>query len=169
MNDATFEKTTGNWHFTHDQNFDLLQEIIEHGWKPEAFTNSKYGCAVYLSRAPWYSNAAEALICEVILSDNEVMDSFPPAKGWEADGDGNSYKHLGRYLQAEKVIGGNHPAAGRADSKQNLAIRDHFLGHGIKAVRIIEHDHDVLIVYDPKAIRIVERRRLSDRQMESTE
>jgi len=157
----------GEWLYTH-QSTDLLKSIQHSGWKPECNKGTKYGCAVYLSREPWYNDALEALVCEVDLSDAEVMVVFPAAKGWEAQGDGNSYKHFGRYLQSEGVIAGNHPPAERGDSSQNIAIRDHFRSKGIKAVRINEHDHDVLIVYDTAAIRIVERRQLSGSQGEST-
>ena len=159
MSEPTQDKTSGEWLYTH-QDPNLLTKIRKSGWRPDLFTGTKYGCGVYLSRQPWCQEATEALVCEIAIPDDAVIDSFPPAKGWESEGSGNTYKHLSRYLQSQKVIAGNHPAPERGDSPRNRAIRDHFVEQEVKAVRIVEHDFDVLIVYDPTAISIIERRQL---------
>lgn len=166
MNTPTSGKVTGEWFYCQDT--DVLTAIEKHSWAPEKHTGTKYGCGVYLSKRLWYPDVEEILVCEVDLSDAEVRDSFDPVRGFESKGAGNTEGHLARYLQHSNVIASNHPPTSRGDSGDNIAIRDHFLDLGIKAVRINEHDHDVLIVYDTAAIRIVERRQLSSSQGEST-
>lgn len=156
MSEPIQEGNTGEWFYCQDG--EVLDAIQDGGWAPEKHTGTKYGCGVYLSKDLWYPDVEEMLVCEVEIPDAEVLDHFDVVPGFENRGAGNTEGHLARYLQDVRVIPNNRPPTSSGGSAQNIAIRDHFRGLGIKAVRINEHEHDVLIVYDPEAIKIVERR-----------
>lgn len=158
MSGMTPSKTSGEWFYSQDT--DLLTAIEQNGWSPQRHTGTKYGWAVYLSRQPWHPDVKEVLVCKVDLPDDEVLDCFPTTPGWEHEGEGNSERHLARYLKHHGVIPSNRPHPACGNSKHNIAIRDHFLKQGVRGVRIVEHNNEVLVMYDPDAIRIVERRTL---------
>lgn len=155
----TQSKTSGEWLYTQDAKW--LTAVENEGWKPESHTGSKYGCGVYLSRTPWYKWAKEALVCTVDLLDDEVVDCFPALPEWKDKGSGNSEGHLARYLKHLKLIPNNRPVTSSGNSKHNKNIRDFLLGKRMKAVQIVEHAIEVLIVYDPTVIFIVKRRKLT--------
>jgi hypothetical protein len=148
-------KTSGTWYHTSDPS--TLDKIVVDGWKPELNSQSKFGCAIYLSRDPWDDNASEALYCEVDIADDELIDKFAVDPKFPNQGEGNTERHFSRYLTTQNLLVANHAKNDAGSSSPNQAIRDHFLGHGTKAVLIEEHGLDVLIVYDPKAIRIIRR------------
>jgi hypothetical protein len=44
--------------------------------------------------------------------------------------------------------------AGRGSNQQNTAIRDHFLGRGVRAIAFMETGEQIVAVYHPAAIRV---------------
>lgn len=144
-----------DFEWIHSQQQETVVRAIEaNGWRPDLNTGTKFGCGVYFAKGLWHTDAQWTIQCEVHLQDTEIITQFQPIKGFETKGGGNSEGHFERYLTAMNVTAGR-PKVGKGDSPQNKAIRDHFLSKGIKAVRFIEHDREVLVVYDTSVITIV--------------
>lgn len=110
-------------------------------------------------------------VCVLALQPDEVQSYFPT----EHAPKGNTQYHLIEYLnmnvpedesESQTVRRSNsidNPStclrvsrdAGPEDSKQNEKIAAYFLSRGIKAIRFLERDKEVLAVFDPNGIRVL--------------
>jgi hypothetical protein len=151
-------KAGGDWFHSHQEDR-VVAAIDKDGWRPELNTGSKFGCGVYLARGQWHPDAKWLIRCHLHLRDDEVLDLFPVAKGFEQHGEGGTEGHFQRYLASQGVVTGR-PKVESGDSHQNRSIRDFFLKQGIKAVKFTEHGHEVVVVYDTDVIKIVDVQRL---------
>jgi hypothetical protein len=113
----------------------------------------------------------EMIVCVLALQANEVQSCFPSEKAPE----GNTVNHLIEYLNRNvpedksgprgiRRINGNDGAStslrfsispGLGINKQNKKIADYFLNNGIKAIKFLEHDTEVVAVFDPRRIRVL--------------
>jgi hypothetical protein len=138
----------GDW--LHTAPAAIVTEILSSGWKPELNKNTIYGAAIYLSRKPWSPGPGrEHIVVQIDLQTNELLVAFPHAK----DG-GRTQDDVLLYLSEQGVTAGKSPTQGH--SRQNRSIRDHFLNKGIKAILFEENGIEVLAVYDPSAIFVVQ-------------
>lgn len=147
MKDSTAASsvTEGSWYRTMPRN--VADEILASGeWHPERNTNSKYGCAVYLSRFAWEPNAEAMLGCQIVAEPSEILSVFK-----HSGGQGSEAKDLRMYIQEQCEVKGCTGEAG--SGRNNQAIRHLFLGQKFKAICFYEYAHDlVLVVYDESII-----------------
>jgi hypothetical protein len=110
-------------------------------------------------------------VCVLALQDSEVQSCFPSEKAPKAyTGD-----HLIDYLNLNVPEDKSGPRgmrrandkdnsstslrfsrnAGPGSNRQNKKIADYFLNEGIKAIKFLEHDTEVVAVFDPSCIRVL--------------
>jgi hypothetical protein len=109
--------------------------------------------------------------CVLALQANEVQSDFP----LESESKGNTQDHLIKYLNMNVLEDESGPQriqrfnrldnsstslrvsrnASPGDSGQNKKIAAYFLSKGIKAIKFVEHDVEVVAVFDPNCIRVL--------------
>lgn len=163
----------GEW--THTAPAEVIREIRANGWRPELLKNTIYGTAVYLSRKPWSigdetsSEKRDSLRVQLQLDTSDVQSAFAfefpmelaagaacaDKRGIWTDGlfrgEGSDETAVLWYFKTHRLCA----TAGRGGSRQNLAIRDHFLHRGVKAIQFSERNILVVAVYDPTCIRVL--------------
>jgi hypothetical protein len=110
-------------------------------------------------------------VCLLALQDNEVQCCFPSEKAPK----GYTGDHLIDYLNLNVSEDKSGPRgirrvdeidnsstslqfsrnAGLGNNRQNKKIADYFLNEGIKAIKFLEHDIEVVAVFDPSCIRVL--------------
>ena len=143
----------GPWtHTTRNETASLIRSL---GWAPEKNKNTTYGQAIYLSREPWgtdflttkedvLSKGNTILYCNLSAKTSETQTNF---------GVKNDQNDFICYLKEKGIPASRTP--NNAMSDKNLAIKHFFLTRGIKAVGFKEHDKDIVAVYDPIIIQII--------------
>lgn len=138
----------GDW--VHTAPAAVVTKILSSGWKPELSKNTIYGAAVYLARKPWPLIAGgKPITVRLALDEHELLAKFKHPQG-----EGRTQDDVLWYLGDQGVVAGKSPDLGH--SRQNRSIRDHFLKKGIKAILFDENGVEVLAVYDPSAIYVVQ-------------
>src|ERR1043166_5755863 len=132
----------GDWYHALERKF--IKQIVANRWRPDLYVQIKYGCAIYLSRCRWQKTPT-LIRCHLHLKANEVMTMFL---------NGNTQDHLERYLRDEVSV--QDFSAELATRPKNDAICQHFLNLGIKAIHYLEHSDEVVAVYDPRVIEIID-------------
>lgn len=113
----------------------------------------------------------DVFVCLLALQDNEVQCCFPSEKAPKRYTGDQLIEYLNSNVSEDKSgprgirrvndidnsstsvqFGRN---AGRGDNRQNKKIADYFLNKGIKAIKFLEHDIDVVAVFDPSCIRVL--------------
>jgi hypothetical protein len=110
-------------------------------------------------------------VCVLALQDNEVQSCFPSEKAPK----GYTGDHVIDYLNLNVPEDKSGPQgirrandkdnsstslrfsrnAGPGNNRQNKKIADYFLNEGIKAIKFLEHDTEVVAVFDPSCIRVL--------------
>jgi hypothetical protein len=113
----------------------------------------------------------EMFVCVLALQANEVQSCFL----LENAPKGNTGDHLLEYLNMNvpedksahqgirriNIINNSSTGlrfsrnSGPGNNKQNKKIADYFLNKGIKAIKFLEHDKEVVAVFDPNCIRVL--------------
>jgi hypothetical protein len=104
--------------------------------------------------------------CVLALRADEVQSDFPLEDGSK----GNTQDQLLKYLNFNLIedeaelrpnklstrlrVGNNASPGG---SRQNKKIAAYFLRKGIKAIKFLEHDVEVVAVFDPTCIRVLQK------------
>lgn len=127
----------------HSNSIQVINDIYNNGWSPETRPGIIYGTAVYLCSIKWDDREAY-LECKLNVTPNEVKDF----------GHGNQ-NDLIAYLRENGVKADRTSRAG--SSSHNIAIRDYFLDSGIKVVKFFEYNFEVIAVYDPNCLFVVNK------------
>jgi hypothetical protein len=109
-------------------------------------------------------------VCVLALQANEVQSCFPT----ERIPNGNTGDHLLEYLNMNVPVDTSGPRGlrrinvdnqstsvrfsrnpGLGNNRQNKKIAEYFLNKGIKAIKFLEHDREVVAVFDPNWIRVI--------------
>jgi hypothetical protein len=113
----------------------------------------------------------ETFVCVLALQANEVQSCFPLKNAPK----GNTGDHLIEYLNVNVNEDKSAPQGirrvnnidnsstslrfsrnpGPGNNRQNKRIADFFLKKGIKAIKFLEHDNEVVAVFDPDCIRVL--------------
>ena len=132
----------------------VLVDIRTKGWDPRENHLSTFGCAVYLSRNPWrLENQGDRgeIQCWLDLTQANTKAGF---------GTNNTADELLATLAPPEIelkgfIKKVTRTAQKGDKQQNLAIRNYFLGKGVRAIQFVERNEIVVAVFDPTCIRVI--------------
>lgn len=148
---STIDRNTVGGVWLYSQELDVLQSIIDHGWKPELNTGSKYGSAVYLGKNTRWYDYPNAIRCQLRLRTDHWIASFDT----RAFGQGTSGKHLRAYLKERGIC--RRFEATKGDTAENQAIAQYFKEQEIDAIFFFETESQlVAVVYDYGVIESAE-------------
>jgi hypothetical protein len=122
--------------------------IRTEGFNPKRIKKSFLGTALYTVRqGQRWMNLPNFIEFRVQLRPEEVMADFKSSSAT-----GTTYTHVFWYLKEQGLDAYKTTRGG--SEKYNLAIRDHFLGKKIKAIRFDENGSDVLAIYDTSCVQM---------------